>query len=229
MTNAAFPSRWAPQHPDRIQLYSVATPNGQKPAIALEELGLPYEAHRVNIMENDQFDPEFVKINPNSKIPAIIDPDGPGGEPISLMESGAILLYLADKTGKLISADPRERQETIEWLFFQMASVGPMFGQYGHFAKFAKGKTDSYGEERYGKETKRLLGVLDKRLQGREYLVGAELSIADIATVPWVGALDFYEVKDALDYASFTNVSGWVDRVMAREAVQRGVKVNGFS
>lgn len=229
MTTDAFPSRWAPQHPDRIQLYSVATPNGQKPAIALEELGLPYEAHRVNIMENDQFDPGFVKINPNSKIPAIIDPDGPGGEPISIMESGAILLYLADKAGKLISADPRLRQETIQWLFFQMASVGPMFGQYGHFAKFAKGKTDTYSEERYGKETKRLLEVLDKRLEGREYLVGSELSIADIATVPWINALDFYEVKADVDYASFTNVSAWVDRVMAREAVQRGVAVNGFS
>lgn len=229
MTTDLFPPRWAPQHPDRIQLYSVATPNGQKIGIALEELGLPYEAHRVNIMEGDQFDPGFVKINPNSKIPAIIDPDGPGGAPISLMESGAILLYLADKAGKLIPADPRERQQTIEWLFFQMASVGPMFGQYGHFAKFAKGKTDDYGEERYGKETKRLLEVLDKRLSGREYLVGTELSIADVATVPWINALDFYEVKDTIEYASFTNVSGWVDRVMAREAVQRGIAVNGFS
>jgi len=141
------------------------------------------------------------------------------------MESGAILRYLADKTGKLIPSDPRERQETIEWLFFQMASVGPMFGQYRHFAKFAKGKTDTYSEERYGAETKRLLEVLDKRLQGREYRVGSELSIADIATVPWVGALDDYEVKDAVDYASFKSVVAWVERVMTREAVQRGLEV----
>ncbi len=229
MTTEIFPERWAPQHPDRIQLYSVATPNGQKIGIVLEELGLPYEPHRINIMEGDQLDPSYVRINPNSKIPSIIDPDGPGGKPISLMESGAILLYLADKAGKLISADAHERQETIEWLFFQMASVGPMFGQFGHFFKFAKGKTDGYGAERYTKEATRLLGVLDKRLDGRTYLVGDTLSIADIATVPWINALDFYEGKDAVDYTSFANVSGWVERFNAREAVQRGVEVNGFS
>ncbi len=229
MSTNVFPQRWAPEHPDRIQLYSVATPNGQKVGIVLEELGLPYEAHRVNIMEGDQFDPGFVKINPNSKIPAIIDPDGPGGEPISLMESGAILLYLADKAGRLISSDPRERQQTIEWLFFQMAGVGPMFGQFGHFFKFAKGKTDTYGEERYAKETRRLLGVLDRRLEGQAYLVGNALSIADIATVPWINALDFYEGKDAVEYDSFENVGAWVERFNAREGVQRGAAVNGFS
>ncbi len=229
MVHEIFPPRWAPKHPDRIQLYSVATPNGQKAGIALEELGLPYEAHRINILEDDQHDPAYLKVNPNAKIPSIIDPEGPGGEPIALMESGAILLYLADKAGGLISKDPRERQETIQWLFFQMASVGPMFGQYGHFAKFAKGKTDTYGEERYGKETKRLLGVLDERLRGREYLVGSALSIADVATAPWVNALDFYGVKDAVDFGSFENVIGWVERFNAREAVKRGAAVNGFS
>ena len=229
MSNDVFPKRWPATQPDRIQLYSLATPNGQKAGIVLEELGLPYEAHRINIMEGDQFDPEYVAINPNSKIPSIIDPDGPGGKPIAIMESGAILLHLADKTGKLISQDPHERLETIQWVMFQLASVGPMFGQYGHFFKFAKGKTDGYGAERYGKETKRLLAVLDKRLEGRDYLVGGAYSIADIATVPWINALDFYGVKEEIDYASFKNVVAWVDRVMARDAVQRGVKVCGFS
>ncbi len=228
MTTTTLPKkRWAAEHPDRIQLYSLATPNGQKVGIALEELGLQYEAHKIDIMKGDQFDPEFVAINPNSKIPAIIDPHGPGGEPLAIMESGAILLYLAEKTGKLLSSDARKRQETIQWLFFQMASVGPMFGQFGHFYKFAKGKTDKYGEERYGKEVNRLLGVLERQLEGREYLVD-DLSIADIATAPWIRALDFYEGKEAVSYGDFPNVDAWVTRFFARPAVQRGAEICKF-
>jgi GST-like protein len=221
----AFPERWKPQHPDRIQLYSLATPNGQKIGVALEELALPYEAHRINIMEGDQFDPGFVAINPNSKIPALIDPKGPAGEPIVLMESGAILMYLAEKTGRLLPSDAAGRWQATQWLFFQMASIGPMFGQFGHFYKFAKGKTDDYGEQRYTKEAKRLLEVLNKRLEGRDYLVGDDLSIADIATFPWMLALDYYQAKDALEYDSFANVVSWVERCVARPAVKRGLEV----
>lgn len=224
-----FPSRWAPKHPDRIQLYSVATPNGKKIGIALEEMGLPYEAHKINIMANDQFDPEYLRINPNGKIPSIVDPNGPGGEPRLMMESGAILIYLAEKSGKLLSDDPAARWEAIQWLFFQMASVGPMFGQFGHFHKFAKDKTsDTYAVERYTKEAKRLLHVMEDRLEGRTHLAGDALSIADIATVPWVEALDFYEGKEALGYGELKNVPAWVERVSSREAYQRGAAVNGF-
>ena len=225
--SSIFPSRWPVQHPDRIQLYSVATPNGQKIGIALEEMGLPFEGHKINIMKGDQFDPEYIKINPNSKIPTIVDPNGPDGEPIAIMESGAILFYLANKTNKLIPSDPRGQSEVLQWLFFQMASVGPMFGQFGHFYKFAKGKTDTYGEERYGKETTRLLGVLDSRLQGRDWIAG-DFSIADIALVPWLNALDFYEGKDFVGWDAFKNLHSWVDRFNDRPAVQSGQQVLGF-
>lgn len=227
MTTVSFPSRFPAQHPERLQLYSLATPNGKKAGIMLEETGLPYEAHRVNIMEGHQFDADFVALNPNSKIPTLLDPKGPGGEPLAIMESGAILIYLAEKSGTLLSSDPRVRNQTLQWLFFQVGSVGPMFGQFGHFYKFAKGKTDAYGEQRYGKETTRLLGVLDKRLADRDWLVG-EYSIADIATVPWITSLDFYEGKDFVEYERFTNVHAWVERFEARDAVQRGAKVAGF-
>lgn len=222
-----FPARWPARHPDRIQLYSLATPNGKKAGIALEELGLPYEAHTINIMKGDQFDPDFVAINPNSKIPAILDPNGPGGQPLRIMESGAILIYLADKAGALLPADPITRSQVLQWLFFQVGSIGPMFGQFGHFFKFAKGKTDTYGEERYGKEVSRLLGVLDRHLADREWLVD-DYSIADIATVPWIDALDFYQGKEAVGYGAFENVQAWVARFNARPAVQRGVKVCAF-
>jgi GST-like protein len=182
---------WTPEHPDRIQLYSLPTPNGQKASVALEELGLPYEAHRVNIMEGDQFNDAFVAINPNSKIPAIVDPKGPGGEPHAIFESGAILLYLAEKTGRLLPSNPVERSECLQWLFFQMGGVGPMFGQFGHFSRFSKEKIP-YGIERYQNETLRLLGVLEKRLGERDYLAGGAYTIADIATMPWVVCLDVY-------------------------------------
>jgi len=223
----SFPKRWPAQHPDHIQLYSLATPNGKKVGIALEELDLPYEAHRINIMECDQFDPDFVAINPNSKIPAIIDPNGPDGEAVSVFESGAILQYLVDKAGgRLLPSSKRGRIEANKWLFFQMAGIGPTFGQFGHFFKFARNKTsDSYALERYTAETKRLLGVLDKRLDGRPYLAGDVYSIADIATFPWIMVLDFYGGKETLDYDTFENVQPWVDRCLKRPAVQRGIKV----
>ena len=220
-----LPKHWPAEHPDRIQLYSLATPNGQKAGIVLEELGLPYEAHKINIMEGDQFHEDYLGINPN--IPAIIDPNGPDGKPLAIMESGALLVYLADKAGKLIPEDPAGRSEVLQWLFFQVGSVGPMFGQFGHFFKFAKGKTDTYGEERYGKEAKRLLAVMDKQLEGKTWIAG-EYSIADIALVPWINALDFYEGKDFVEYDSFENVKAWVERFNARDAVKRGVKVCGF-
>lgn len=229
MTDSIYPSRWAPEHPDRIQLYSLGTPNGKKVSIALEELELPYEAHRIDIMEGEQFDPEYLKINPNGKIPSIIDPDGPDGEPIALMESGAILLYLADKTGELLPGDPRLRWEVVQWLMFQKASVGPMFGQFGHFFKYARDKTsDEYALDRYTQEANRLLGVLDKRLAGRDFLVGTELTIADIATFPWILGLDHYEGKDQLDYASFVHVEPWVKRCSSRPAAVRGAKICSF-
>lgn len=225
---SVFPSRWPVQHPDRIQLYSLATPNGKKASIALEELGVPYEAHRVDIMKNEQFDADYLEVNPNNKIPSIIDPDGPGGEPIRIMESGAILHYLAKKTGRLMPTDPRGENEVLQWVFFQVGSVGPMLGQFGHFHKFAAGKTDTtYGVERYGSEVKRLLGVLDRRLDGRTWLTD-DFSIADIAIVPWLEALDFYGGHDLVDYASFENVIAYVERFGARPGVQRGATVCAF-
>lgn len=224
-----FPKRWPPQHPGRIQLYSFGTPNGRKVSIALEEMELPYEAHRIDILVGDQLDEDYVRINPNSKIPTIVDPSGPSGEPIAIMESGAILLYLAEKTGKLLPAEPALRWEAIQWLFFQMASVGPYFGQFGHFFKFARDKTsDEYALERYANETKRLLGVLDRRLEGREFLVGGALTVADVATVPWIKGLEFYGSEERLELARFTNVLAWVERCWSRPAFQRGIHVEGL-
>ena len=221
MSETPKPTRWPAQHPDRLQLYSLATPNGKKVSIALEELGLPYEAHRIDIMAGDQFDPEFTAINPNAKIPALVDPHGPDGQPLALMESGAILLYLANKAGALLPQDPRAQHEAIQWLFFQVGGVGPMFGQFGHFYKFAKGKTDLYSQERYGKEVTRLLGVLEQRLQTRDWLAG-EYSVADIATAPWVAALEFYEGRGYVGYERFERVDAWLQRFLARPAVARG-------
>ena len=216
-----FPERWPPQHPDRIQLYSLPTPNGQKASIALEELGLPYEPHRIDIRAGDQFDPGFVAIQPNAKIPCIIDPHGPDGEPIAIMESGAILHYLARKTGKLMPTDPRGENEVLQWLFFQVGSVGPMFGQFGHFHLIAKGKTDDYGENRYAGEVQRLLGVLEARLEHRDWICG-DYSIADIAIVPWVAAIDHYKAHEQLHTDRFPRVATWRARFQARPAVQAG-------
>ncbi|MCJ9428630.1 glutathione S-transferase N-terminal domain-containing protein [Kordiimonas marina] len=206
-----------------IQLYSLGTPNGHKVHIALEEMGLAYEAHKIDIGAGDQFTPEFLAINPNNKIPAITDPDGPDGKPMNLFESGAILLYLAEKTGKLLPADPRKKWEAIQWLFFQMGGVGPMFGQLGHFFKYARDKCDHpYPVERYTNEAKRLLGVLEKRLEGRDYIVD-EYSIADIAIFPWVNCLEeFYGVVEQVDLYSFGNVEAWRARCNARPATIKG-------
>ena len=224
---SAFPiaKRWPAQHPDRIQLYSLTTPNGVKASIALEELGLPYEAHRVSFQTDDQMTPEFLSLNPNNKIPAMIDPDGPGGQPLGLWESGAMLIYLAEKTGKLLPSDPARRAETIQWLMWQMGGLGPMFGQFGHFFKFMAGKvSDPYPTERYLNETKRLLKVLNDRLDGRDYVMGDDLTIADIAIFPWINTLvGFYGAGEAVGIQNFPNVQAGLDRFLARDAVQRGL------
>jgi len=210
-----------------IQLYSLATPNGQKVSIALEEMNIPYDAHLINIMEDDQFTDEYIKISPNSKIPAMVDPDSPDGEPLTIMESGAILIYLAEKSGKFLSDNPRIRNETLQWLFFQVAHIGPMFGQFGHFYRYAKESCDHpYPVERYSKEAKRLLTVLDKRLDGQTFLVNDEYSIADIATFPWVGCLDqFYEAGEFLGLDEFKHLQQWYERCASRPAAIRGAKV----
>ena len=218
-----FPTRWSPRFPDRIQLYSMPTPNGQKAGIALEELELPYEPHRIDITRGDQFDPQFLRINPNGKIPAIIDPTA--GDPLPIMESGAILLHLAEKTGRLLPRSTAMRSRAIQWVFFQVGSVGPMFGQLGHFSRRNKDHGDGqYGLERYRAETERLLRVLDRELSGRQWLVD-EYSVADIAIVPWLNGLDFYGVKPIVGYEGFENVVAWADRFNARPAVARGVLV----
>ena len=217
--------RWPAAHPDRIQLYSLPTPNGVKVSIALEEMALPYEAHLVSFATDDQMTPEFLSLNPNNKIPAIIDPDGPGGAPLPLFESGAILLYLAEKTGKLIPAEAADRHLCVQWLMFQMGGVGPMFGQFGHFFKFAADKTsDDYAVDRYAAETRRLLGVLERRLADRLWLLGRDYSIADVATFPWIRVLGgFYEASEALGLDGFPNVAAYLERCLARPAVERGL------
>ncbi|MGH8157344.1 MAG: glutathione S-transferase N-terminal domain-containing protein [Rhodanobacter sp.] len=230
-TLSDFPitARWPAQHPDRIQLYSLNTPNGVKVSIMLEETGLPYEPHLVDIMKGESQAPAFLSLNPNGKIPAIIDPAGPGAQPLGLFESGAILLYLADKTGQFIPADPAQRWETIQWVFFQMASIGPMFGQLGFFNKFAGREiADKRPLERYVAESKRLLGVLNTRLDGRHWIMGDDYTVADIATLGWVNNLiTFYEARELVAYDSFSNVGVWLDRALARPAVQRGLEIPG--
>ncbi|HLZ66787.1 MAG TPA: glutathione S-transferase N-terminal domain-containing protein [Aliidongia sp.] len=226
---SAFPitTRWPAQHPDRLQLYSLPTPNGVKASIMLEEIGLPYEVHAINIGQNETWTPEYLSLNPNGKIPAIIDPDGPGGAPLGLFESGAILVYLADKTGKLLPTDPAGRYETLQWVFFQMGAVGPMFGQVGFFHKFAgKEYADKRPLERYVNESKRLLGVLETRLDGRQWIMGDDFTIADISLLGWVRNLvGFYEAGELVDYASLKHVPAWLARALARPAVQRGLDI----
>ena len=216
--------RWPAQHPDRIQLYSLNTPNGVKAGIMLEETGLPYEAHLIDIGADDQKTPEFLSLNPNGKIPAILDPDGPNGRPLALFESGAILIYLADKSGQFL--DPDQRYETIGWVMWQMGGLGPMFGQLGYFHKFAGREiTDKRPLQRYVDESKRLLGVLDARLAHRDWIMG-DYSIADIASLGWVrNLIGFYEARDLVGYDDFANVAGWLERGLARPAVQRGLMV----
>ena len=226
---SAFPitKRWPAENPGILQLYSLPTPNGVKASIMLEETGLPYEAHLVSFGTDDQLTPEFLSLNPNNKIPAIIDPDGPGGRPLGLWESGAILVYLAEKTGKLLPADPAARYECLQWLMFQMGGVGPMFGQLGHFHKFAADKiADTYPTDRYRDETRRLLGVLDTRLDGRANIMGDDYTIADIATFPWVRVLDgFYGAGEMLGLADFANVTDWAARCEARPASEIGLNM----
>ncbi|MFM2121211.1 MAG: hypothetical protein RL722_2679 [Pseudomonadota bacterium] len=223
----AIARKWPPAHPERLQLYSLPTPNGVKVSILLEELGLPYEAHLVRFDQNEQLSPEFLSLNPNNKIPAILDPDGPGGQPLALFESGAILVYLAEKTGRLLSTDPAERYATLQWLMFQMGGVGPMFGQLGFFHKFAgKDFEDKRPRDRYVSESRRLLKVLDQRLAGREWLMDSGYSIADIATWPWVNNLvGFYGAGDLVGYADFAQVQRVVEAFKARPAVQRGLTI----
>ncbi|PWC55280.1 glutathione S-transferase N-terminal domain-containing protein [Azospirillum sp. TSO22-1] len=226
---STFPitARWPAKHPDRLQLYSFPTPNGVKVSIMLEEIGLPYEAHTVNIGANDSWTPEFLSLNPNGKIPAILDPDGPDGTPLALFESGAILLYLAEKTGKLLPADPARRWETIQWVFFQMGGVGPMFGQLGFFHKFAgREYEDKRPLERYRAESQRLLGVIEGRLKGRDWIMGEEYTVADIALLGWVrNLIGFYGAGDLVKYGDLVHVPKWLERGLARPAVQRGLEI----
>ena len=221
----AIASRWPARHPDRLQLYSTPTPNGVKVSIMLEETGLPYEPHYIDIGANETWTPEFLSLNPNGKIPAILDPHGPGGQSLGLFESGAILLYLAEKTGRFLPADPARRIETIQWVFFQMGGVGPMFGQLGFFHKFAgREYEDKRPRDRYAKESQRLLGVLEGRLATREWMMGADYTIADIALMGWVRNLvGFYDAGALVDYASLTHVPRWLAACLARPAVQRGL------
>ena len=230
MTSLAdFPitQKWPAQHPERLQLYSLPTPNGVKVSIMLEEIGLPYEPHLVSFGSNDQMSEAFLSLNPNNKIPAIIDPDGPGGQPLPLFESGAILFYLAEKTGKLLSADPAKRYETLQWVMFQMGGIGPMFGQLGFFHKFAGREiSDKRPLERYRNESRRLLGVLEKRLDGRKWIMGDDYTIADISLLGWVrNLIGFYEAGELVGFADFGNVAAWLERGLARPAVQRGLNI----
>jgi GST-like protein len=226
---SAFPitRKWPPQFPDRLQLYSLPTPNGVKVAIMLEETGLPYEPHRVSFDTHDQISPEFLSLNPNNKIPAIIDPDGPGGQPLPLFESGAILIYLADKTGRFLPRDPAARYVAIQWLMFQMGGVGPMFGQGGFFNRFAgRNYEDKRPRDRYVAEAKRLLRVLDEQLGKQAWIAGEEYTIADIATFPWVrNLIGFYEAGGLVGIADFPNVTRALETFLARPAVARGLDI----
>ncbi len=216
-------AKWPPKSLDVIQLYSFPTPNGVKASIMLEETGLPYEAHKVTLSDADVKSPEFLSLNPNNKIPAIIDPNGPDGEPIGLFESGAILLYLAEKTGKFIGSSTSDKHRITQWLMFQMGGVGPMLGQLGFFYKFAGSEIeDPRPRERYINEAKRLLNVVNTQLDGQDWIAG-EYSIADIAIAPWLRALDFYGAKEVLGWDDYKNAVAYVDRFVERPAVQKGL------
>lgn len=219
--------KWPAEQADRIQLYSLPTPNGVKVSIMLEETGLPYEPHLVRFDTNDQMSAEFLSLNPNNKIPAIIDPNGPDGKPLPLFESGAILIYLADKSGQFIPQDAAGRYEAIQWVMFQMGGIGPMFGQVGFFHKFAgKEYEDKRPRDRYIGEAKRLLGVLEERLEGRDWILGDQYSIADIATFPWVrNLIGFYEAGELVGIDDFPNVKRVLAAFVARPAVARGLEI----
>ncbi|HTX04500.1 MAG TPA: glutathione S-transferase N-terminal domain-containing protein [Steroidobacteraceae bacterium] len=226
---SAFPvtRKWPPRFPDRLQLYSMPTPNGVKASIMLEETGLPYEAHRVSFEAREQLSPEFLALNPNNKIPAILDPGGPGGKPLPLFESGAILIYLAEKTGRLLPHEPAARYLALQWLMFQMGGVGPMFGQVGFFNKFdGRNYEDKRPRDRYVAESKRLLGVLDQQLAAHAWIAGDEYTIADIATFPWVrNLIGYYQAGELVGIADFPNVVRALERFIARPAVARGLEV----
>ena len=226
---SSFPitRKWPARHPDRIQLYSLPTPNGVKVSIALEELGLPCEPHLVSFDTNDQMSPEFLSLNPNNKIPAILDPHGPDGKPLALFESGAILLYLADKTGQLMPHDAAARYETIQWLMWQMGGLGPMFGQLGFFHKFAgKDYEDKRPRDRYVAESRRLLGVLDQRLKGRPWVVGDTYTVADIAIWPWVRNLvGFYGAGELVEFGQFKEIERVLAAFVQRPAVAKGLDI----
>ena len=226
---SAFPitQKWPAQHPEVLQLYSLPTPNGVKVSIMLEETGLAYEPHLVSFDTNDQLSPEFLSLNPNNKIPAIIDPNGPNNQPLALFESGAILIYLADKTQQLIPADMAGRYHTIQWLMFQMGGVGPMFGQVGFFNKFAgRHYEDKRPLDRYIAESKRLLAVLEQQLKAGPWIMGETYSIADIATFPWVrNLIGFYEARDLVGIENFPHVLRPLDAFLARPAVIKGLTI----
>jgi GST-like protein len=226
---SAFPisRKWPAKDPARLQLYSLPTPNGVKVSIMLEEAGVPYEPHLVSFDSRDQMSPEYLSLNPYGKIPAILDPDGPGGQPLALFESGAILLYLADKTGRLIPRDPARRYETIQWLMFQMGGVGPMFGQVGFFHKFAGREfEDKRPRDRYVGEARRILGVINDRLAARAWMMGDEYTIADVAIFPWVrNLLGFYDAGELVGIQAFPNVTRTLEAFVARPAVARGLAI----
>jgi len=219
--------KWPAKHPDRVQLYSLNTPNGVKASIMLEETGLPYEPHLVNFDTNDQKSAEFLSLNPNGKIPALIDSQGPNGRPLPLFESGAILIYLADKTKQFIPQDPNQRYETMQWVMFQMGGIGPMFGQVGFFHKFAgKDYEDKRPRDRYVTESKRLLGVLESHLAGKQWIMGQQYTIADIAIFPWIRNLvGFYGAGELVGFNEYVNVKRVLETFVARPAVIRGLEI----
>ncbi|UWQ03697.1 glutathione S-transferase C-terminal domain-containing protein [Aliiroseovarius crassostreae] len=220
-------NRWPAMRPDVIQLYSLPTPNGVKVSAMLEETGLDYEPHLVNFGTDDQFTPEFLSLNPNNKIPAIIDPNGPNGAPLPLWESGAILIYLAEKSGKFLPTDPARRAETLQWLMWQMGGLGPMLGQFGFFHAYAgKEIDDKRPRDRYLNEGKRLLAVLDQRLEGRDFIMGEDYTIADIAAWPWIRAImTGYDAAEEMELSKFSNVMEWFDRCWSRPASQAAVNI----
>ena len=227
LNDFAVTQKWPAQHPERLQLYSLPTPNGVKVSIMLEEIGLPYDAHTVSFERQDQMSAEFLSLNPNNKIPAILDPNGPDGKAMQLFESGAILWYLAEKTGQLIPQDAARRYECMQWLFFQVGGVGPMMGQVGFFYKYGgKDFEDKRPRDRYVNEAKRLLGVLDKHLSHQPWMVGDAYTIADMAIFPWVrNLIGFYEAADVVGWSDFPHVARALAAFLARPAVQRGLEV----